>query len=677
MPPRPSIDRLRTFGIVAHVDAGKTTLTERILHATGRIRLLGAVDEGNTTTDHDPREKARGITIGAAAVSLTHGDHELSLVDTPGHVDFGVEVARSLRVLDAAVVVLDAVAGVEPQTESVWARADEYALPRLVFVNKLDRPGADFDRAVGSLEQRLGVRGLPLVVPSPNGRSLVDLVRKVAIDPAEHSLDRTRPLEGEEAEVARVGHARIEEVLADLDEDVLTEVVSREAATEETLVRALRRATIERSIVPILAGSAKAGLGVGTLLDAIVSLLPSPLDRGAIVAEGGEASPPVAKDPLVAFAFKTIHDEYGQRTFVRVYAGTLRKGASVLAVRAGRTLRVGRVARLFGDSIEDVDAIGPGEIAAILGLGLQTGETLADPSRPVVLESVSVPAPVLGVALEPCSSDDRSRMGPALRRLLSDDPSLALVADPATGETVLSGLGELHLEVTLEKLASDCGVRVRASRPRVAYRETITKKGEAEEVLSKQTGGPGQFAHVRLRVEPGSRGSGFAFADASVGGVVPRAFVPAVEAGARAAAEAGVVAGYPVDDVVVTLLGGSFHSNDSNEHAFHAVARVAFARAARAAEPVLLEPVMQLDVVVPEPNLGDVLGDLAGRRGRVEELGARGAQRVVTARAPFAELLGYVTDLRSRTQGRGSTAMKLLGYEIVPSRVAELVIRKA
>ncbi len=628
MPPRPSIDRLRTFGIVAHVDAGKTSLTERILHATGRIRSLGAVDDGNTTTDHDPREKAHGITIGAAAVSFTYAEHELALVDTPGHVDFGVEVARSLRVLDAAVVVLDAVAGVEPQTESVWARADEYALPRLVFINKLDRPGADFERAVKSLEQRLGVQGLALVVPSPDAGSLIDLVRGVAIEPAGQSLDRTRPLRATEETVARVGRRLIENVLGDLDASVLAEVVLEDTARVETLVRALRKATIERTIVPILAGSAKAGLGVGTLLDTIVALLPSPLDRPAIIAEGGEACTPHADAPLVAFAFKTLHDEYGQRTFVRVYAGTLRKGANVFAVRADRSLRVGRVARVFGDAIDDVDVVGPGEIAAILGLALKTGETLTDPARRVVLESVSVPPPVLGVALEPCTSDDRARMGPALRRLLSDDPSLALIADSATGETVLSGLGELHLEVTLEKLQDECGVRVRSSRPRVAYRETITKKAEAEKVLSKQTGGPGHFAHVRIRVEPGARGSGFAFVDASTGGVVPRVFVPAIEA-------------------------------------------------ARAAAPVLLEPVMQVDVVVPEPNLEDVLGDLAGRRGRVEELGTRGTQRTVVARAPFAELLGYVTELRSRTQGRGSTAMKLVGYEVVPSRVSEHVIRKA
>lgn len=670
MPPRTtSIERLRTFGIVAHVDAGKTSLTERLLHATGRIHTLGAVDAGNTVTDSDPREQARGITIGAAAVTLAHRGHELTLVDTPGHVDFSVEVARSLRVLDAAVVVLDAVAGVEPQTEAVWARADEHGLPRLVFVNKVDRPGADVARAIDMVATRFGVLPVALVVPDPRGGGLVDLLLRRCVVAGARSLDDAFEPPPELSEFVRAGHERIVEVLADVDDEVLSEVVERGYASEETLLVALRRSTLARRIVPVLSGSAKAGLGVGTLLDLIIAVLPSPLDRPALEPEQGVHVPPLAHAPLVAYAFKSLHDEFGQRSFVRVYAGTLRKGASVVAARSGRSLRIGRLAHLFGESVEDVESAGPGEIVALLGLGLETGETLSDPARVVSLEPVVVPPPVLGVALEPKTADDRSRLGPALRRLLSDDPSLVLATDRETGQTVLSGVGELHLEVTLDKLR-EAKVDVRASQPRVAFRETITKKGEVEETVSKQNGGPGMYAQVRLRVTPAARGAGVSFVDASEGGVVPRPFIPAVEAGAREAAAAGVLAGHPVDDVVVTLLGGAAHSHDSSEHAFHLAGRLAFVKAVREAGPALLEPIMRLSVVVPEQHLGDVLGDLAARRARVEQLVAEDVRRVIVGRAPFAELLGWVTELRSRTQGRGTATMELAGYALAPERAA-------
>ncbi|MBL9022911.1 MAG: elongation factor G [Myxococcales bacterium] len=668
MIPRQGPQSMRTFGVVAHVDAGKTTLTERILHATGRIHALGTVDGGSTVTDYDPRERARGITIGAAAVTTRHREHVLTLVDTPGHVDFGIEVERSLRVLDGAVIVLDAVAGVEPQTESVWAQADRFDLPRLVFVNKIDRAGADFDHAVRSVSETFGVRAVPVVIPAPGGAALLDLVREVAIEADARSHDRTRPLSGDEVAIVRRAREQLIEAAADLDPEILEVYLMGRPVSSVDLVRVLRRATIDRSIVLVLAGSAKLGLGVSTLLDAIVAFLPSPSEaasrRAGVAAEAGG---------LVAFAFKSIHDAFGARVFVRVYAGTLERGASVTLASSGKTARVGRLVRLFGDEVEDVEAVGPGEIAAVLGLAVPTGETLCDKGRVVRLEGLTIPEPVVTIALEPEDADARAKLGAALGRLVADDPSLRLAGNPETGETLLSGLGELHLDVTLAKLREDHGVRIRASAPRVAYRETITRTSEAEGEFIKQKGGPGQYGHVKLRIEPLAPGAGFAFADASMGGVVPKEYVPSVEAGAREAAALGVLGGYPLVDVKVTLLGGSFHEKDSNEHAFAMAARIAFRDAARAAGLAYLEPVMKLDVVTPETKLGDVIADLGGRRGRVTALGTRGAMHTVAARVPLAELFGYANALRSRTQGRASASMQLDGYERVPTEVATRV----
>lgn len=661
MPPRRNSLRLRTFGVVAHVDAGKTTLTERILHATRRIHSVGSVDDGTTATDFDPRERDRGITIGAAAVTASFRDHELTLVDTPGHVDFGVEVERSLRVLDSAIVVLDAVSGVEPQTEAAWARADRFGLPRVVFVNKIDRIGADFDAALASLESTFGVVAAPVVVVAPNG-SLVDVVRSCLVLPGEASIDERAPLPEELQRLVKDGRERLVEACSAFDTGLVDMYLERGDVEEQRLLAALRLGTLEQKIVPVLAGSAKNGVGVSTLLDAVVDLLPSPTDRKD--ARGD--------DPVVAFCFKGVHDRFGQRSFVRVYAGTLRKGDSLVTSR-GRRIRVGRLVRLFAGDVEDIELAGPGEIAALLGAPLETGETLCHPDHPFELEGLVVPRPVVSVAIEPRTADSRSKLGPAVRRLASDDPSLVVSADEETGETLLSGLGELHLEVTLDKLARDHGVEVRASNPRVAYRETVTGEATVEHRHIKQSGGPGQYAVVRLRVAPAPRGSGLSFEDQSEGGEIPRTFIPAVEAGVREAAARGVLAGYPVDDVNVTLLGGAFHSNDSSELAFSVAAKQAFAAAARAAGPVLLEPVMRLDVSVPEPNLGDVLGEIATRRGRVEDLSARGTARVVMARVPLAELLGWTSSLRSRTQGRGSASMALATYEVVPAAVMKRV----
>ncbi len=649
----------RAFGIVAHVDAGKTTLTERILHATGRIHAVGSVDEGSTRTDSDPRERRHGITITAAAVSVSHRGHALTLIDTPGHVDFGIEVARSLRVLDGAVVVLDAVAGVEPQTETVWREADVRSIPRVVFVNKIDRAGADFAAAVRSIDATFGEAGfaVPIVVPDADGGALIDLVRLARIEPGEASRDATRPLEGEALRRAQLTRERLLDSLASFDDEIVEACLAGRDPPVDALHRALRAGMRSGTIVPVLAGSAKAGLGVTTLLDAVVDLLPDPLER-LPPREGS-----VEDAPLVAFAFKRTYDGHGARTFVRVYEGRLARGASVRLARAGKALRVGRLVRLFADHVEDIESAGPGEIVAILGSPVTTGETLTALGSDVVLEPLTASAPVLSVALEPKTADDRGRLGAAIARLVEEDPSLVVAVDPETEQTLLRGQGELHLDITLEKLREDHRVAVTRSAPKVAYRETITRPSEAEVRHVKQTGGPGQFAVVRLAVEPGARGSGVAFRDASEGGCVPRAFVPAVERGVRDAAAEGVVAGHPVEDVSVVLVGGAFHPNDSSEIAFHAAGKLAMRDALARGGPVVLEPIMRLEVVSPEPSLGAVLGDLAARRGRVLGMGTRGTARSVDARAPLAALVGYVTALRSLTQGRGAASMVFAGYE--------------
>lgn len=657
MLPVERLKKLRSFGIIAHVDAGKTSLTERILHASGQIHAAGSVDGGDTVTDFDPREKARGITIGAAAVSLPHRGHVLTLIDTPGHVDFSVEVERSLRVTDGAIVVLDAVSGVEPQTETVWARADERGLPRVVFINKIDRAGADFDEAVRSVERTFGVRTAQCVVPSPCGSFLLDLVHMEEIVAGVRSGDARAPVRDALSELVQARRALLVEACAAVDDRVLETYVDGGVVPPALLLAALREATLQSKLVPVLCGSAKMGLGVGTLLDAVIDLLPSPLDRGL---------DPDPSAPLVAFCFKNVHDGFGKRCFVRVYSGTLRAADNIVAARADKRFRVGRLVRLFADEVVDVDSIGPGEIAAVLGAPITTGETLTAPGSTVLLEGLTIPPPVVSIALETRSNDTRSQLGNGLRRALSDDPSLGLTVDPETGQSLLWGLGELHLEVTLDKLRADLGIDIRATAPRVAFRETVSSAAAVEIKHSKQSGGPGQFAHVRARLEPGARGSGFVFIDSSSHGEIPKSFIPAIEAGARQRAVEGITGDHPMVDVVFVLLGGSAHSNDSNEMAFATAGRLAFEEAARRAGPVVLEPIMQLAITVPEPALGTVLGDLAGRRGRVEVLGERGALRTIAARAPLAELMGYVTKLRSLTQGRGAASMSLVGYEPQP-----------
>ena len=636
--------RLRNVGIMAHVDAGKTTVSERILFLTGVNHRIGEVHDGTTTLDSERQERERGITITAAATTCTWDGHDITLVDTPGHVDFTAEVERSLRVLDGAIAVLDGVAGVEPQSEAVWRQADRYAVPRLVFVNKLDRPGADAGRAVATLRDRLGA--VPLVLQRPIGAEgaftgVVDLLTQRALTWGAGPADVT------DAPAAEIeARAALVEQLVDLDETLGDAYLTGSAIGVPELKAAIRRLTLAGRAVPVLLGSALRNIGIQPLLDAVVAYLPAPVDAGG---------------PACALAFKQGTLPGGRpTTFVRVYAGTLRPGDRVVVSRTGRTQRLGRVLRMHADEARDVDELGPGGIGAVVGLrDVRTGDTLADPAAPVHLEGMEFPDPVLSVAVEPATRADADRLPLVLARLVAADPTLRVGAEERTGRTTLSGMGELHLEVTVGHLA-DGGVRVTAGPPSVAYRETVTRPVTGHLLrFARQTGGPGQFAQVVVDVAPGESG----FTDATTGGRVPREFAAAVGLGVRDALAAGPLGGNPVVGVHVTLVDGMTHPKDSSEAAFRIAGAMATREALALAAPVLLEPVMAVEVVVPEEFLGTVIGDLSARRGTVSGLGERSGARTVTARVPLAELVGYATGLRSGTQGRGTFTMAPAAYE--------------
>ncbi len=683
------IERYRNIGIMAHIDAGKTTLTERVLFFTGRIHATGEVHTGSTEMDWMPQEKKRGITITSAATTAfwepVHGPaagvpHRINILDTPGHVDFTIEVERSLRVLDGAVAVFDASQGVEPQSEAVWRQADRYGVPRIAFINKLDKVGADFAMCVESMEERLGARPVAVQLPLGEGaelRGLIDLVRMRAVlfQGEEGQYTDGLPVPPEARDMAELYRQRLIEACADADGVVLEKFVEGrlERITAEDLERALRSGTLARKLVPVLCGSAFKKKGVQMLLDAIVNYLPAPSDLPAVEGcvpgtEERVSRPASDAGPPTALAFKLMSDKaVGSIVFLRVYSGTLRAGTVLLNPATGRRERVGRLMFMHANRREEVAQVHAGDICAALGLkGVRTGDTLSDPEAPVVLESLGVPEPVVQLAVEARSPAELPKLEEGLHRLAAEDPSLHVGVDAESGQVLLSGMGELHLEVIVDRLKTEYGVEARVGQPEVAYRDTLRRTVRQEYRYVRQTGGPGQFAHVVLDVGPAPRGAGLVFVDDTRGGNIPRELVPAIEKGVAGAMARGVRDGVPLVDVEVRLVDGSTHVRDSTPQAFSMAGSLALQEAARSAGLRRLEPVMEVEVTTPELYLGEVLGDLSARRGRVLGMEARGPARVVSARVPMASLFGYVTGLRGRTQGRAQASMRLGAYEPVP-----------
>jgi elongation factor G len=668
---------LRNIGIIAHVDAGKTTTTERVLYFTGRNHRIGNVDQGSTTMDYDEQEKRRGITINSAATTVFWNGTQINLIDTPGHIDFNIEVNRSLRVLDGAVVVFDGVAGVEPQTETNWRLADKYGVPRLAFVNKLDRTGADFARVVQMMKDRLGVHPVLLQWPIGAGadpvtgfRGVVDLLRNRALvwrsdEPEAGFEEQAVPPELQAVVAER--RARLVEAVVEHDDAALHAYLSGVEPSVEQLRACIRKGTIAGAFVPVLAGAAFRNKGVEPLLDAVVHYLPAP---GEAAAAGQPESDP--DGPFAALAFKVAAEAHGAMVFVRVYRGRLRPGDWVLNAGTGRRERVARLYEVHADRHEERELLQAGDIGAIVGLkDTWTGHTLCDPQHPVLLEQISVPEPVIDVAIEPRTQADQQNLSRALQALLKEDPSLHVRQDGESGQTILSGMGELQIEVSLEKLRSRYRVAVSVGRPQVAFRETVTQTSEVNHVHKKQTGGPGQFAEVRLRLEPLPRGAGVRFESRVVGGAVPREFIPSVEAGVRRAALAGVLAGFPCVDVLAVLLDGSFHERDSSTAAFEQAGAAAFREAAARAGASLLEPVMAVEVTTPVEYLGSCLGDISRRRGTIRGQDSRGTVAVVEAHVPLKEMFGYIGALRALSSGRAQYTMQFDHYAAAPQRVLE------
>jgi elongation factor G len=686
--------KVRNIGIMAHIDAGKTTTTERILFYTGINYKIGEVHEGAATMDWMEQEQERGITITSAATTCEWEGHTINIIDTPGHVDFTVEVERSLRVLDGAVAVFDGVAGVEPQSETVWRQADRYHVPRICFVNKLDRVGAEFHRCVDMIVTRL--HATPLVLQIPVGaeadfRGVVDLVGMKALlwseEAAKGEMYDRVDIPATHVEAAREWRDRLVETLAENDDEIMELYLEGEEPTEEQLIAGIRRATIASKLTPVLCGSAFKNKGVQPMLDAVVRYLPSPLDVGAVEGHAvGEKNEVVTREPdkdapLSTLAFKIMSDQHlGKLTFIRIYSGTLTAGSQVLNSTKGNKERIGKIYRMHANKREEIEKATAGQIVAVMGLkNTTTGDTLCGPEAPVILESMEFPAPVIHVAVEPKSKGDQEKLGVAIQRLAEEDPTFQVRTDEETGQTIIAGMGELHLEVLVDRMRREFRVEANVGKPQVAYRETIRKKVEKVDYThKKQTGGSGQFAKVQIDIEPtGAGDGGYEFVNAVTGGRIPREYIPSVDAGCQEAMEFGVLAGYPLVDVKVTLQDGQYHEVDSSELAFKIAGSMAFKEAARRANPVLLEPMMAVDVTTPEEYMGDVIGDLNSRRGQIQAMEERAGARVVKALVPLSEMFGYVGDLRSKTQGRASYTMQFDSYAEVPRNVAEEIIKKA
>jgi elongation factor G len=693
--------KVRNIGIMAHIDAGKTTTTERILYYTGMSYKIGEVHDGAATTDWMEQEQERGITITSAAVTchwtLDNVENTINIIDTPGHVDFTVEVERSLRVLDGAVAVFDGVAGVEPQSETVWRQADRYGVPRICFINKLDRTGAEFHRCVDMIVTRLNA--VPLVMQLPIGaeadfKGIIDLVTmKALVWNAEAKLGEmydTVDIPATHTEAADEWRGRLLETIAENDEQMMELYLEGKEPTEEQLYAAVRRATLASTLTPVFCGTAFKNKGVQPLLDAVVRYLPSPLDVDAIDGHkvGDEETvlhrKPSDTEPLSALAFKIMSDPHlGKLTFVRVYSGVLEAGSQVLNSVKGRKERIGKIYRMHANKREEIPSVGAGDIIAVMGLkDTTTGETLCDPANPIILESMSFPAPVIHVAIEPKTKGDQEKLGVAIQRLAEEDPSFQVRTDEETGQTIIAGMGELHLEILVDRMRREFKVEANVGKPQVAYRETIRRKvDKVDYTHKKQTGGSGQYASVIISIEPLADGElgaeGYEFVNAVSGGRIPKEYIPSVDAGCQDAMEFGVLAGYPLTGVKVTLLDGKYHEVDSSEMAFKVAGSMAFKEAARKADPAILEPMMAVEVTTPEDNMGDVIGDLNSRRGQIQAMDERFGARVVKALVPLSEMFGYVGDLRSKTSGRASYSMQFDSYAEVPRNVAEEIIKKA
>jgi len=684
---RVPLERIRNIGIVAHIDAGKTTTTERILFYTGRVHRLGEVDEGSATMDWMVQERERGITITSAATTCFWRDHRINIIDTPGHVDFTIEVERSLRVLDGAVVILSGVEGVQPQSETVWRQADRYHVPRILYVNKMDRVGADFLRVVEMVRERLGAPAVPVQLPVGSEEAfqgVVDLVRMKSIlyldDLGTRSSETAIP--PEMRDLVEAYREKLLEAAAECDDAVMAKYLDGHPVSEADLKRALRKGTLAGKLVPVLAGSSFRNKGVQPLLDAVVDYLPSPLDVGAVRGTNPRTGEPEERPvdeqaPFCALAFKIMTDPYvGKLTYFRVYSGTLRAGSYVFNATRGVRERVSRILLMHANHREDIPEATAGNVVAAVGLReTTTGDTLCEESAPIVLEPIQFPEPVISVAVEPKTKADSDKLSAALAKLAEEDPSFRVRFDPETGQTLIAGMGELHLEIITDRLVREFKVEAHVGRPQVAYRETIRQPARGEGRFIRQTGGRGQYGHAVVEIEPLPRGGGFEFVDRITGGVIPKEFIKPVEEGVREAMETGVLAGYPVVDVRVTLVDGSYHEVDSSELAFKIAGSLAFKDAAQKAKPVLLEPVMKVEVTTPEAYMGDVLADLNARRGRIQAMEQRQGLRVITALVPLAEMFGYATDLRSRTQGRAVYTMEFSHYEEVPATVAEQVLQ--
>jgi elongation factor G len=683
-----ALDRVRNIGIMAHIDAGKTTTTERILYYTGRTHKMGEVHEGAATMDWMAQEQERGITITSAATTASWREHRINIIDTPGHVDFTVEVERSLRVLDGAIAVFDAVAGVQPQSETVWRQADKYKVPRIAFINKMDRTGANFFASVQSMRDRLGANPIPVQIPigaEDNFQGVVDLVEMQAIvykDDLGQEFDTT-DVPAELAEQAQEYHHQLIDAISHFDDEVLEAYIEDEGSvTPDMIRRAVRAATIADEITPVLLGSAFKNKGVQPLLDAVIDYLPSPLDVPPMIGIDPKTEQeierlPSVDQPFSALAFKVMSDPYvGKLTYFRVYSGKIKAGDRVLNTITGKTERVGRILQMHANHREEREEITAGEIAAGVGLkNTTTGDTLSAENAPIVLESMTFPEPVIQVAVEPKSKADQDKLGAGLARLAEEDPTFRVSSDEETGQTLIGGMGELHLEIIVDRLKREFSVDANVGRPQVAYRETAGKAVEnIREKFVRQTGGSGQYADVVISLTPREPGAGYEFSDKITGGKIPKEYIPAVDAGIKEAMDSGVLAGYPVVDIGIQLTDGSYHEVDSSERAFKIAGSMAFKEALKRSKPKLLEPVMAVEVTTPEDYLGDVMGNLNGRRGRIESMNPLGNAQIIKASVPLSEMFGYATDLRSMTQGRADFTMQFDRYEEVPSSIASEII---